>query len=239
MTIGSTSYSSYFIGDLSLDSVNKVRDLGVFYSSDLKFNYHMATIINRANRRIALFKQVFRSRDKAVIVRYHQLYIRPLLEYCLSVWWGVCNGEQQRIEGVQRRFLRLIRGFDVLSYEQRLLSCGLSSLSDRSRQYDAVQTFKGINNNFTAATQKEYASSSHNHQLRSTSLEALRVPYARLVDMQRFFSVRGAKRWNSIPKEVRDSPSDDVLKRKLRKHLACTSHDEFFVWCVFMSFSLH
>ena len=57
----------------------------------------------------------------------------------------------------------------------------------------------------------------HGHDTRQT--DDLHVPYARL-DIRKFcFKIHGANTWNNIPILIKQSPSLDVFKQRLRHHL--------------------
>eukprot|EP00923_Selenidium_pygospionis_P040685 GHVN01070328.1.p1 GENE.GHVN01070328.1~~GHVN01070328.1.p1 ORF type:complete len:201 (-),score=17.17 GHVN01070328.1:141-743(-) len=189
MQIGSPPIAHYCIDGVQLRYVHKVRDLGVYYDRIMKFNSHVDQLVAKASLRIIQFKQCFKSRHMDVVLRYHLLFIRPMLEYCVCVWWGVSDLQRARVEAIQRKMLRLVRGFHVLSYEERLSKTGLSSIADRAVQYDMVQAYKIMNMDGYPIERWEGAAGRYGYSLRSGSRDALTVPFARLQDRRRAANV--------------------------------------------------
>jgi len=64
--------------------------------------------------------------------------VRPQLEYCIQVWssWKYCP------EKVQRRETKVIQGYKYLSYEERLIRCGLTTLEKIRSRGDLIEAYK-------------------------------------------------------------------------------------------------
>jgi len=77
---------SYTIGGVQLPVKTETSDLGVIVDSKLRFDKHIASIVNKAHGRAALIKRCFRSKDFILLFRAFTVFIRPMLEYCSSVW---------------------------------------------------------------------------------------------------------------------------------------------------------
>ena len=69
--------------------------------------------------------------------------VRPHLEYCVQVWaprprygnWKVI----MEVENCQRKFTKSIRGLEDLSYRDRLIKLGLTTLLKRRAQGDLIE----------------------------------------------------------------------------------------------------
>eukprot|EP00923_Selenidium_pygospionis_P057760 GHVN01101153.1.p1 GENE.GHVN01101153.1~~GHVN01101153.1.p1 ORF type:complete len:140 (-),score=12.46 GHVN01101153.1:156-575(-) len=108
----------------------------------------------------------------------------------------------------------LVLNFHNLSYRERLTECQIPSISKRATQYDPVQTYRTLNN---PAFPLQLNHTSHIHQHNHRSSSHLSTIHSRLIDRQRFFSVRAIQTWNSTPLHIRESPSISTLKRRLTK----------------------
>ena len=68
--------------------------------------------------------------------------VRPHLEYANTVWGPHYKMDQQKIERVQRRAMKLIEDIKYLSYEERLCNLNMPSLQHRRLRGDMIDTYK-------------------------------------------------------------------------------------------------
>ena len=97
-------------GDVTLYSVENVRDLGVKVSSDLSWSKHVGDMVTKARSKLSWVLSVFKTRDKVVMMTLYKSLVRSLLEYCCPLWDPVMTTEIQLLEGVQRTFTSRIGG---------------------------------------------------------------------------------------------------------------------------------
>ena len=76
----------YHCCDVVLPIVNQMTDLGILIDDQLFFSSHINTVCTKAKHRAALILNCFYSRNKYLLIRAFIAYVRPLLEYCCSVW---------------------------------------------------------------------------------------------------------------------------------------------------------
>jgi len=84
--ITTVSQHRYMIIDKVLDTVETVRDLGVIVDYHLKFDAHISSIVHKAMVRARLILRCFVSRNCKLLLKAYMTYVRPILEYCSSVW---------------------------------------------------------------------------------------------------------------------------------------------------------
>ena len=124
----------YHLGTSILAPVANNKDLGFTIDYTLKPSLHIYNIVRKANTRAKLILKCFHSRDPAVLIKAFNTYVRPLLEYGISVWNPCSIGDINRLESVQRSFTYKvllkckIPYNDELRYNDRLKLFGLERL---------------------------------------------------------------------------------------------------------------
>ena len=78
--------------------------------------------------------------------------------------------------------------------------------------------YKGINGSapeYISST-LTYVSEKHERHTRSTALDLLHIPISHTSFFNRAFSVQGPKLWNSLPADIRNSPTvnKDLVSRR-------------------------
>lgn len=134
-----TSPRSYVLSSEPIPFVNSLRDLGVICDSELNFHSHIDHIVNRANSVLGFVKRWSKEfSDPYVCKSLYIFFVRPLLEYACQVWSPSQSTLINRIESVQRRFVRFaLRGlpwtdsFNLPPYESRLKLINLQPLALR------------------------------------------------------------------------------------------------------------
>src|SRR5579872_2216926 len=101
--------------------VTEEKYLGVIVNQDLKVANQCAVAVKAANRTLGLIKRTFSSINKDIIVALYKSLIRPHLEYFMSVWKPHYRKDIDLLEGVQRRALKTIDGFNILSHKDRVI----------------------------------------------------------------------------------------------------------------------
>jgi len=134
----------YHVGGSTMRRVDSARDLGVTLSTDFSFGTHVDSQCRKANSLLGFIVRA--SRERFSINALRTLYIhlvRPVLEYSSAVWTPHQMGHWKLLDGVQRRFLRLVgcrMGYDfknvpISSLEEQL---NLPSLRTRHQLLDLL-----------------------------------------------------------------------------------------------------
>ena len=99
----------------------------------------------------------------------------------------------------------------------------------RVNYHKCVLMYKSLNNIAPDYLTERFmkVSETHNRQLRSADNDLLKVPFSRTKYYDNSFTVSGAKLWNSLPLNIRQSPSIDSFKCSIKAHLLETNSQ----WC--------
>ena len=64
---------------------------------------------------LGMIKRTIISREKEIILELYKSLVRPHLEYCVQVWSPYLRQDVERLEKIQRRATKMIRGLGSLT----------------------------------------------------------------------------------------------------------------------------
>lgn len=202
----------YYIGENVIENVSEIKDLGVIFTQDLKSYTHICNVVNRSYMNLNNLKYCFNFHDKNSFLTVFKLLVRSQLEYCTSVWSPYLK-DILLIEKVQRRATKMFRSCRNMTYEQRLEYFNLPTLEQRRRRGDLIETYK-IMNSYNIDRDLFFKLKISDYSLRGHNLK-FDVDFCKHNQRKNDFVIRVANDWNSLDKNVVNSPSLNVFKSRL------------------------
>ena len=205
----------YKISQQELEHVFEEKDLGILIDSNLRFDEHISSKVNKANAIMGLIRRTFTFLDCKLFKKLYTTFVRPHLEYGQVVWSPFLKKQINMIENVQIRATKLIDGLQNLEYSERLKVLDLPSLVYRRARGDMIEVFKHIHTYDQETITPKFClnprpSRQHKYQLTMTEPnDGERGP------QKNSFYYRTVRKWNTLPKKVVEAKNIDTFKNEL------------------------
>ncbi|KAK9728542.1 Reverse transcriptase (RNA-dependent DNA polymerase) [Popillia japonica] len=215
----------YTLNNQTIKTVSTQEDLGVVISADLRWAPHIGKVVKRVNSMSYMISRTFTNPSPKLLEKIYKIYIRSIMDHAAVVWSPYLAKDIHALEQTQRKISRLsptIKHLNYLAkdihaleqtqrkisrlsptikhlnYESRLKILNLTSLSDRRRRGDLIETYKILHGHYNVNL--SFFSVKRDDRLRGHNYRIERDRFSRL-SRQHFLPNRVAHAWNSLPRE--------------------------------------
>ena len=135
----------YKMGNAEPGRTTQEKALRETFSADMKVSEQCGIAASKGNQILGLIRRTITYKEKQLIVPLCKAIVRPHLEYCIQAWRPYHKRDIDKLERIQRRATKIIPELKDLSYESRLLQCGLTTQETRRPIRDQIEVFKIVN----------------------------------------------------------------------------------------------
>ena len=207
------------INDISISCVNFERSLGVTIDDVISWNKHIDNMCITLSQRIGLLRRLHK------LIPFHLrkiLYyglIQSILDYCCVVWGNTSKTNIDRVYKMQKRALRVLLNADFDTPSNDLFKAAdVLSVKQRIFYFTCILVFKYFENSVPTYIADMFMPlmNVHDYPTRAAISRKLLLPQFRTESGQRTFVMRASRIWNSLPENLRCSPSLSIFKIQLK-----------------------
>ena len=215
-----TTNFQFSLNDTPVSSVSSFKDLGIFVSSNLKWNVHINYIYNNAIVPFYYITKFTKSKNLWTLLKLYKTFIRPKLEFNTQVWSPSFAKDIRKIEKIQKDYTRAIFkrcNISYTSYSDRLYKLNLRSLEYRRVSFDLVFMFKIIHNISGLQFSDFLKYRPQNYILRNNINNIETIEHFKTNNWTSSFFPRTVLVWNKLPLNIVSSSSLQLFKSNLDK----------------------
>ena len=186
--------------------------LGITYDDTMTFKPHIANQITKLSRLVSLLYQIKGFMAIEVLQMVYNAHVLPHLYYCTPIWCSTYPTHLLPLFRLQKKIMRIITKSDYFAHTQPLFKETKSlKLFDICKLQISTYMYKMLQNETFASLLPL-----HTHYTRTH--DNLNIPAHNSSLFKHSLSYLGPKSWNSIPNNIKLSPTIHSLKRQLKKH---------------------
>ena len=109
-----------------------VKDLGVYISQNLKFDYHIKNVVAKGQKMAGWALRTFKTRNVLTMLTLLKSIVISQVEYCCPLWSPMDSYNINLLENVQQNFTSKMSVFQTYNMTLKMPVCTVS-YSERSR----------------------------------------------------------------------------------------------------------
>ena len=213
-----------------------VRDLGLYFTADLKWHTHIDITSKKARRISFAILKAIQYSSPEILINLFKVYVRPIIEFASNVCNPYLLKDINKLEKIQKDFLKIVHkrvNFKIYknnplsslsTYNELLFIYQLESLEQRRLKSDLILFHKHLNGNAKINNQTSYTVRESN-----TRGEKYKIfpNVCKTIARHNAFFVRTSRIYSKLPIEVRNCNDSMAFKSNLdqfcfTKYLKCT-----------------
>ena len=200
---------SFEINGTTIQRSEKVKMLGIFLDSNLLWNVHITSVVQKCNRVLVSLYKFRHYFTKNILKTIIEAYVFPHITYGLCVWGGAGKGQLNKIQKVINFAARVTAG--VKKHEHitpALTSLDWSRIETLVAHRDVTKLYKTLRMDGAPPEIRELFTTRaavSARETRATGRGCLQLRRYRLSSSQRTFSYRAAAGWNRLDVSTREA----------------------------------
>ena len=219
-------HTSIKIGKNHITRVKYVKFLGLLLDDTLSWKYHLSELSKKLARTCGVLYKIRPFLPTEILVCLYNSLFRSFLQYGITVWGQTCASYIDPITKLQKKAIRIISNQSLLCQTTPIFkTLKLLKLPDIFKLRLLTFVFESLNKLAPHYFYNYFSlnSSIHSYETRHSTRGDIYVEKKNTLQFGlRSIRYMGAKLWNDLPLEVRNSTSKFLFKRKLILYLQDT-----------------
>ena len=200
------------IGNSTIKISETIKYLGLYLDQHLSLNHHVNKICSSAARKLKQFQHVCTLLPTPYRIQYYVSLLRPCLEYCGAVLFGINQTNSRKLEKMQHWALKIIRKTFPSSSSKILLP----TLESRRKYLFLSKIHQAIHNR-QCPLHDNLTVSANSHNLRSNNTNSIYVlKYNKENYGKKTVRHLASVHWNQLPTALKTEEKVGVFKKKLK-----------------------
>ena len=215
-----TDFVKVELNDVQIPRVEKTKFLGVILDSKLAWKPHIQETEKKISKSIGIISRLSYMLPTDVLRMLYSTLVLPYLSYCNMVWGSTFQSSLKKLTSKQNKIVRVIHGANPKSKAGPLYSkLKLLTLKNITTYQQCIFVYQCVNklmpDHFVQLF--DINQNVHNYNTRCSSL--MHLPRPRTMSYQHNIRFVGPKKWNNLSKDIRNAPSQNCFKIRLKKKL--------------------
>jgi hypothetical protein len=217
----SSSTETITVKNCTISCQNSVKLLGIYIDSELSFNEQVKNVCKKASRQINVIMRLSKLLNTDVKLTMYRSFIFSNFNYCPAIWLMCSQTNMKKLEKLNFRALRFVYDDHTSSYEELLLKDNHSSISVHFMHCLATEVYKCINELAPEYLRNIFERQNHGYSMRD-HWSLVQNRFKTVKYGYNSFGYLGAKIWNKMPVNIKQSICFEEFKQKLKGWSECS-----------------
>ena len=211
----SNQHLKVLIQGQQITNVTDEKLLGVQVDNNLSSNQQIKKVKQTVCYKLSIVRHIRKYIPPETRNLFYNLFIKPHLEYCCSVWGQCCQRDQNTLIKLQKQATHLILNVPLMTPSRDMFSqLHLVRFDQLVQQKQAILVYKSLHNQ-APSYMKELFISAKRSGLHSRSTDKLFVPRAHQNSLQHI----GPQIWNSLHPTIHCANNFTQFKKMFKMHM--------------------
>lgn len=211
---GGTDHAILTIDNINIERVSSIKYLGVILDDKLKFDKHFEYITKKIAKKVGFLKRIRNNLDLKTTRLVYNSIVTPHLNYCSSVLFLCNEAQNNKLQVIQNRGMRMILKCNIFTRVKIMLQ-NLNMMTTKQHIiYNTLTMIYKLKNNMLPKylqTNIMYHENVHNYPTRSC--RDFRLPKTKLTCTQNSVFYKGQKLYNNLPNAIKEASSLDTFRK--------------------------